>query len=29
VENPGEEEDDLTALLSQPRTNRRIFPEAV
>jgi len=28
VENPGEEEDDLMALLSQPRTNRRIFPEA-
>ena len=29
VEPPDDEEDDLTALLSQPRTNRRIFPEAV
>jgi len=27
VENPAEEEDDLFALLSQPRLNRRIFPE--
>ncbi|MGD0580141.1 MAG: hypothetical protein ABSC08_14565 [Bryobacteraceae bacterium] len=24
--NPGEEEDDLMALLSQPRENRRVFP---
>jgi P27 family predicted phage terminase small subunit len=29
VENPGEEDDDLMALLSQPRTNRRIFAEGV
>ena len=27
VENPAEEEDDLFALLSQPRLNRRVFPE--
>jgi P27 family predicted phage terminase small subunit len=29
VENPGEEDDDLMKLLSQPRTNRRVFPESV
>ena len=27
VEPPDDEEDDLMKLLSQPRTNRRIFPE--
>jgi hypothetical protein len=27
VEAPDDEEDDLMALLSQPRTNRRVFPE--
>lgn len=28
IESPDEEEDDLMKLLSQPRTNRRVFPEA-